>query len=356
MASFVYLDQEYEFVMELGSGAYANTYQYKSKARNGGNGNGDDSKLYTVKIFKDNKNNYNLYKKEVRILEMFADVNSVDISCTEIKVPCLHANFVVEPNNGSLYDSFYRMSMLLSPDVMTEYGQVFRVIIYNFISGIPVNDIIKSRVRGTRSFDLDFLLSFGQQILTTLNALHKQGICHRDIKTANIIWDPLLLSQQLTQVSGSFSLIDFGFACLDRGHLDRGCIGPVVGTKNYILPEVVSNDHFDNYQQAMASDVYALGVCLYLYVTTVLPYDTVRDKNNKNIVLTLGVDPFINIVETIGFKSEELLGLTAKQMAINDQKRNLDLLPDNIHLALERMIMAPMDYSTQSILDLWSHM
>jgi serine/threonine-protein kinase len=80
-----------------------------------------------------------------------------------------------------------------------------------------------------------------------LDALHRHGIVHRDVKPSNVLF----------REDGSAALTDFGVA---RGAaftvLTR--IGQVLGTLDYLAPEVVRGEPANP-----ASDVYALGCVAY---------------------------------------------------------------------------------------------
>ncbi len=103
------------------------------------------------------------------------------------------------------------------------------------------------------------------------------GMVHRDIKPANLI----LQSQNgVVDERSSIKLIDFGLALFldiadgeDYGAPMRVCTGvhrpdDIAGTPAYMSPEQIRGEQLDFH-----SDVYALGVMLYRFVTGVLPYD-----------------------------------------------------------------------------------
>jgi serine/threonine protein kinase len=96
------------------------------------------------------------------------------------------------------------------------------------------------------------------QIADALQAVHAQGILHRDLKPGNILLDS----------KGQALLADFGLARFDD---DADCLtaaGVVVGTPAYMAPEQrdPSIGPVD-----VRTDLYSLGVVLYQMLTGMLP-------------------------------------------------------------------------------------
>ncbi|GAA2292801.1 hypothetical protein GCM10010149_45680 [Nonomuraea roseoviolacea subsp. roseoviolacea] len=90
----------------------------------------------------------------------------------------------------------------------------------------------------------------GRGILAALWTAHQAGICHRDVKPANVLLRP----------DGSPVLTDFGIAAmLDSPGLTAS--GDVVGSPEYIAPERLRGHEGDP-----ASDLWSLGMLLYVAV------------------------------------------------------------------------------------------
>lgn len=89
-----------------------------------------------------------------------------------------------------------------------------------------------------------------------LDAAHKAGVIHRDLKTSNI----------LMRDDGEVKLIDFGLA-LAVGSAGLTATGLLVGTPEYMAPEQVRGGPQDE-----RTDIYALGVVLYRSFCGVLPF------------------------------------------------------------------------------------
>ncbi|WP_274028760.1 serine/threonine-protein kinase [Streptomyces sp. MMBL 11-1] len=99
----------------------------------------------------------------------------------------------------------------------------------------------------------------GRQVLAALRTAHAVGICHRDVKPANV----------LLRTDGDAVLTDFGIAALQRTDpaLARGAsvtltaTGELIGTPEYIAPERIRGKDDDP-----ASDLWSLGIMLYVCI------------------------------------------------------------------------------------------
>src|SRR5262247_956428 len=108
-----------------------------------------------------------------------------------------------------------------------------------------------------------------RQASAALDAGHRNGIVHRDIKPDNII---LLDSND---AADHVKILDFGIAkVLDNKTLDTHSleqrltnVGSVIGTPHYMAPEQCQGEEADS-----RSDIYSLGVVLYELLTGVAPF------------------------------------------------------------------------------------
>jgi len=143
----------------------------------------------------------------------------------------------------------------------TQAGRPFFVMEY--VKGLPVTEycdhhklIINERLR------------LFQQVCNAVQHAHQKGIIHRDIKPSNI----LVSTQDDKAVP---KIIDFGVAkAISQPLTERTLVtedSQLLGTPEYMSPEQadMAGEDIDT-----RSDIYSLGVLLYVLLTGVLPFDS----------------------------------------------------------------------------------
>lgn len=101
-------------------------------------------------------------------------------------------------------------------------------------------------------------LAILEQTAAALDYAHKQGLVHRDIKPANIILDESEASDAVHVVLTDFGLVRGA----EQASLSAGSTGGIIGTPEYIAPEI-----WDGQPATQASDIYALGCVAYYMLT-----------------------------------------------------------------------------------------
>src|SRR5256885_14410198 len=109
------------------------------------------------------------------------------------------------------------------------------------------------------------VLEIGIQVAKGLRAAHRQGLIHRDVKPANI----LFVDEQTAKIS------DFGLAGAATQVLETE--GVIWSTPYYVAPERLNNEPED-----FRSDIYSLGATLFHAVAGKAP---IEGNTNSAIVL-----------------------------------------------------------------------
>ncbi|MFZ6182152.1 protein kinase domain-containing protein [Nannocystis pusilla] len=100
------------------------------------------------------------------------------------------------------------------------------------------------------------------QLCSGLGSAHRQGIIHRDIKPSNCV--RLTIDDNPDHIK----IIDFGIARDMDAPTGPTQKGTVIGTPEYLAPELVTGDA----RAGVRTDIYALGATLYKLLTGVSPF------------------------------------------------------------------------------------
>ncbi len=131
--------------------------------------------------------------------------------------------------------------------------QRYNYIVMEYIDGRTLKDIINNEA----PLGAEFVANIGFQIASALEAAHKKGVVHRDIKPHNILLD----KDNVAKVT------DFGIARISSSATIT-YTSTVLGTVHYISPEQAKGKFIDK-----KSDIYSLGVVLYEMATGRVPFD-----------------------------------------------------------------------------------
>ena len=95
-----------------------------------------------------------------------------------------------------------------------------------------------------------------------LDAAHRRGLVHRDVKPANI-----LIERGSDDEPDHVYLADFGITKHSLSHTGLTATGQLVGTIDYIAPEQIQGESIDG-----RADIYSLGCVLYECLTGRVPF------------------------------------------------------------------------------------
>jgi eukaryotic-like serine/threonine-protein kinase len=129
-------------------------------------------------------------------------------------------------------------------------GLELRYIVMELAEG----ETLASHLRGG-PLDWQIAVRVCAEVSAALAAAHLRGLVHRDIKPANVMLTPY-----------GAKVLDFGISIMAGNH-DSLPDGTVVGTPAFMPPE-----RFRGLPAAPATDMYALGVLLYLCLAGRLPW------------------------------------------------------------------------------------
>ena len=170
------------------------------------------------------------------------------------------------------------VAKLIHPNIVQVYDtgvdQGRHYIVMEYVEGRSGAQILQKQ----GPVDPEIAAEIGIQACAGLDYAHRRGIIHRDVKPGNlmIVGGPVGGGEMIVK------LTDFGIArAVEQTRITQ--VGSVVGTAAYLAPEQVRGD-----EATPATDVYALGVVLYQFLTGRLPYEgsslaelAVRQQNEK---------------------------------------------------------------------------
>jgi calcium-dependent protein kinase len=206
---------------KVGSGAFSNVYICTRK-------DCDPSVQYAVKIIdkkKFGKLEKEHFRMEINILKMIS-----------------HKNIIIT------YDIYETTDVISIVTELVKDGELF-----NYILGKPF-------------FNDNELRPIMRQLFNCALYLHEHGIVHSDIKPENILY---------CAETGIIKLIDFG---LSKILLPNKKINVVDGTLSYVSPEALQNNLYGT-----ESDVWSIGVIMYLLIYGRLPFDPLPSEEVPNI-------------------------------------------------------------------------
>jgi serine/threonine protein kinase len=193
-----------------------------------------------AKIFE--KISFNGFQQEAEIMQKISEINSPSLmKCyesgisvlTHKKSNCQKMYAILEfGNHGSLFDALIKTENGFSEDVCK----------YIFL-----------------------------KILNGVEDLHKNGICHRDIKSENIV---------LVGDNYEIKLCDFGYSTKFIKNNQKKKLKNTIGTPYYKAPEILENKEYDGDK----IDIFSIGALLFVLMTKKFAFIEARPSGLYNLI------------------------------------------------------------------------
>lgn len=162
------------------------------------------------------------------------------------------------------------------------HDYVMKLYAYNLSAKYPLNDgthiktilLVLEYCPGGELFDILYYAdkleeitarTYFQQMMKGLEAVHKAGIAHRDLKPQNLLLD----------VNFCLKITDFGLSKIMETEQDRIMKTTYVGTRGYQAPELLKNQKYTN-----ACDIFSMGVVLFILLAGYPPFEAAH-KTDK---------------------------------------------------------------------------
>ncbi len=177
----------------------------------------------------------------------------------QVAIKTLRAEMLREPGLLDRFKSEIRLARHISNkhvvrthDIGERDGVYYLTMEY--VEGITVRSLLDTRGR----LAVAPTLAIASQLAQSLVAAHEQGVIHRDIKPQNLLLD----------ANGVLKVMDFGVARLRGVSTGVTEVGQLVGTPQYMAPEQLLGEDFDE-----RVDLFAMGVVLFECLTGRLPFE-----------------------------------------------------------------------------------
>ena len=205
----MFIQERYEIIGRIGSGGMADVYKAKDHKLN---------RFVAVKVLKPE------FREDKAFISKF-------------RVEAQSAAGLAHPNIVNVYD------------VGEDHGISY--IVMELVEGITLKEYIEKKGR----LAVREATSIAIQVSMGLEAAHRNGIVHRDVKPQNII----------ISTDGKVKVTDFGIA---RAASSNTINSSVMGSVHYSSPEQARGGYSD-----YKSDIYSLGITLYEMLTGTVPFD-----------------------------------------------------------------------------------
>jgi predicted Ser/Thr protein kinase len=145
--------------------------------------------------------------------------------------------------------------------------------VMEYVDGLPLDQVLRGRPWREQ-------VAIFKDAVAAVASAHDYGVIHGDLKPANILVDRRSRPR----------ILDFGLARLARdasGQKDGSKLHG--GTFAFLAPEILAGDA----RPTPASDIYALGVTLYILLTGIFPFQSRKEVQLGQPRVPLEIDPDI---------------------------------------------------------------
>ncbi|RKP29667.1 kinase-like protein, partial [Metschnikowia bicuspidata] len=211
---------------------------------------------------------------------------------------------------------------------------------------IDLSSVLQHRMAALPQLDVQFVRFHALELFRCVQAVHKAGIVHSDLKPANFLF-----------VKGLMKIIDFGIANTVPDHTVNIYRELQIGTPNYMAPETLievgqasfpaASEPASTWRVGKPADVWSCGCILYQMVYGRPPYAAYQGQSRLKAIM----DPHTKIV----YAERGLGGVKVPHSAIILMQGCLDRVPSSrwsVEECLELDFLAPKVVSRSYVRDL----
>ena len=251
--------------------------------------------------------NINDYKFENKLGEgRFGKVRSAIHKSTNLKV----AIKIIDKNQIKLKEDRQRVDSEISILKQIKHYNISKLfscieseeriyLVEEYVNGNDLNVFIKQKEKP--KIREQKVLNYFRQIISAIEYVHKLGICHRDLKPENI----------LINSKNDIKLIDFGLGKMfTKGQL----LKTQCGSPFYASPEMINGNKYNGFN----SDIWSLGVILYLMLFEELPF---MDADMKRLYKKISAGKYEIPEDKLDEVSSEAIDLVKQILEVNPKQR-----------------------------------
>jgi eukaryotic-like serine/threonine-protein kinase len=215
----------------------------------------------------------------------------------EVAVKILRPQFGADPGFAARFRNEARAAGSLShPNVVQVYDfgadpeSGDQYIVMQLVEGQDLATVLRER----GPLEVDEAVAIGASVADALDAAHRQGLIHRDIKPGNILLTP----------GGRTLVTDFGIARA-VAEASMTVTGTTIGSVHYFSPEQAAGE-----EVGPPSDIYALGIVIYEMLSGRRPFEgesaagvALKRLNEPPPPLSTGVRPIPAPLEAVVMRS-----------------------------------------------------
>ncbi|XP_043288884.1 serine/threonine-protein kinase SIK3-like isoform X2 [Venturia canescens] len=191
------------------------------------------------------------------------------VTKSKVAIKIIDKTKLSEENLAKIFREVHIMKRLRHPHIIRLY-QVMETekMIYLVTEYAPGGEIFDHLVRNGRMAEPEARRIF-HQIVLAVRYLHQHGVVHRDLKAENLLLD----------ADNNIKLADFGFS---NKYTPGVPLSTWCGSPPYAAPEIFEGKHYDGPR----TDVWSLGVVLYVLVCGALPFDGPTMQLLRSVVIS----------------------------------------------------------------------
>lgn len=167
------------------------------------------------------------------------------------------------------------------------------------------------------------IVTLMRDVALALQAVHDQGVIHRDVKPANLM---------LTPDGARIVLMDFGLAKGQDTTLAASRQGGLLGTLRYAAPEQLA---YPRVEVSHATDVYGLGVTMWELLTRHRLFQEAEDEKQLTMLMHEADVPSVRTVDPSLDRDLDAIVARATERRVSDRIKTAGQLAEYLQLYLD---------------------